>query len=88
MRLRPPIRERSDPRRQHDERDEERALQRRHVPVAARRLEQHRDRGEQDRVVGERGQELRAEQDGDAAVHCTPRSPRGNVASTSACTAG
>ena len=88
MRLRAPVRERADPRREHDERDEERGLQRRHVPVAARRLDQHRDRGEQDRVVGERRQELRAEQHGDAAAHGTPRSPRGSAASTSASTAG
>ena len=68
LRLRTRVGERADPRREHDERDEERALQRGHVPRAARRIDQHRDRGEQDRVVGERGQELRAEQNEDAAV--------------------
>ena len=48
-----------------------RALQRRHVPRAARRFDQHRNRREQERVVGERRQELRAEQNPDAAAHGT-----------------
>ena len=59
-----------------------------HAPRGALGIEEHRDRREQDRVIGERRQKLRAEQNTNPAAHGTPRSPRGRTASTSAWTAG